>query len=55
VTFIDDAGKAFLAAMHRLGAEFVAANCLTKAVAAKIIKAPTADCGRPKRQGESQT
>ena len=55
VTFIDDAGKAFLAAMRRLGAEFVAADCLTKAVVAEITKVPTADCGRPKREGDRQT
>src|SRR3984957_13643586 len=36
VTFIDAAGKAYLAAMHRLGAEFVAADCLTKAIVAVI-------------------
>lgn len=36
VTFIDDAGKAYLAAMHRQGAEFVAADCLTKAIVAEI-------------------
>ncbi len=40
VTFIDDAGKAYLAAMHRLGAAFVAADCLTKAIVAEISKAP---------------
>jgi ABC-type transporter Mla MlaB component len=40
VTFIDAAGKAYLAAMHRLGAEFVAADCLTNAVVAEISKAP---------------
>jgi anti-anti-sigma regulatory factor len=39
VTFIDDAGKACLAAMHRMGAEFIAADCLTKAVVAEITKA----------------
>jgi hypothetical protein len=39
-TFIDDAGKAYLAAMHRLGAEFVAADCLTRAVIAEITKTP---------------
>ena len=39
VTFIDAAGKAYLAAMHRLGAEFVAADCLTKAIVAEISKA----------------
>ena len=55
VTFIDDAGKAYLAAMHRLGAEFVAADCLTKAIVAEITKAPIPDCGRPRREGNSQT
>jgi len=54
VTFIDDAGKAYLAAMHRLGAEFVATDCLTKAVVAEITKAPMPD-GRPQPEGESQT
>ena len=32
VTFIDDAGKACLAAMYCQGAELVAADCLTKAL-----------------------
>ena len=40
VTFIDDAGKAYLAAMHRLGADFVAPDCLTKAIVAEISKPP---------------
>jgi hypothetical protein len=40
VTFIDAAGKASLAAMHRQGAEFVAPDCLTKAVVAEITQAP---------------
>jgi anti-anti-sigma regulatory factor len=51
VTFIDDAGKGYLAAMHRLGAEFVAADCLTKAIVAEIIQAATPD----QRKGEIQT
>ena len=55
VTFIDAAGKAYLAAMHRQGAEFVAADCLTKAIVAEITNAPLPDCGRPKREDESQT
>jgi ABC-type transporter Mla MlaB component len=54
VTFIDAAGKAFLAAMHRQEAEFIAADCLTRAVVAEITKAPIPDCGDPKREGESQ-
>ena len=38
VTFIDAAGKARLAAMHRKGAEFIASDCLTKAVVEEISK-----------------
>jgi hypothetical protein len=53
VTGIDAAGKACLAAMHRQGAEFVAADCLTKAVVAEITQQPLPDCGRPKGEGES--
>jgi anti-anti-sigma regulatory factor len=45
VTFIDAAGKAYLAAMHRLGAEFVAVDCLTKAIVAEISKAPIPTAG----------
>jgi anti-anti-sigma regulatory factor len=41
VTFIDAAGKACLAALHDQGAEFVAADCLTKAVVAEITIGPT--------------
>jgi hypothetical protein len=55
VTFIDAAGKAYLAAIHREGTEFVAADCLTKAVVAEIINVPIPDCERPKREGESRT
>ena len=55
VTFIDGAGKDLLAAMHRQGAEFVAADCLTKAIVAEIAKTPIPDCRRPKREGESET
>ena len=57
VTFIDAAGQACLAALHRQGAEFVATDCLTKAIVAEITEAPLPDCaglkgigeGRPKR------
>jgi hypothetical protein len=38
VTFIEEAGKACLAALHRQGAEFVAADCLTKAIVAEITQ-----------------
>ena len=40
VTAIDAGGRAHLAAMHREGAELVAADCLTKAVVAEIICSP---------------
>jgi ABC-type transporter Mla MlaB component len=43
VTSIDAAGQACLATLHRRGAEFVAADCLTKAVVAEIIGSPA--CG----------
>jgi hypothetical protein len=36
VTFIDAAGKAFLAARHAEGAEFVACGCLMRATVAEI-------------------
>ena len=38
VTFIDDAGKACLAALHCQGAEFVAADCMTKDIVAEICQ-----------------
>ena len=38
VTFIDEPGKACLAALHRQGAEFVVADCLTKAIVAEITQ-----------------
>ena len=36
VTAIDAAGRACLALLYRRGAEFIAADCLTKAVVAEI-------------------
>lgn len=36
LTFVDEAGKACLATMHRQGADFVANDCLTKAIVAEI-------------------
>ena len=43
VTFIDAAGQACLAALHRQGGELVAADCLTKAVVAEITQTPGPD------------
>jgi hypothetical protein len=48
VTSVDAPGRACLAALHSQGAEFVAADCLMKAVVAEITGAHGADCGRPK-------
>jgi hypothetical protein len=45
---IDAAGRACLAALHRQGAEFVAADCLMKAVVAEITRAPVPDPETPK-------
>jgi anti-anti-sigma regulatory factor len=39
VTFVDAAGKARLAAMHRKGAEFIATDCLMKSIVAEIAAA----------------
>ena len=47
VTFIDDAGKACLAAMHRQGAELVAADCLTKHIVAEITQASLREGSEP--------
>lgn len=49
LTWIDAAGKAYLAVMHRQGAEFAAADCLTRSIVAEITGAPLLDCG-PSRQ-----
>jgi anti-anti-sigma regulatory factor len=39
VTFIDAAGKACLAALHRQGAELVAPDCLTRGIVDEICLA----------------
>jgi hypothetical protein len=53
VTFVDAAGKACLSAMHRQGAEFVAADCLTRAIVDEITCGPLPDCPGTKGEGES--
>jgi ABC-type transporter Mla MlaB component len=53
VTFIDAAGQACLADMHRQGAEFVAADCLTRAIVAEITQSPLPDGACPKGSGAS--
>ena len=41
LTFVDDAGKACLAAMYHEGADFVANDCLTKSVVDEITNGST--------------
>ncbi len=52
VTFIDAAGQACLAALQRQGAEFLAADCLTKAVVDEITQATFPDNTRPSGKAE---
>ncbi len=46
VTSIDGAGQACLESLHRQGATFISAGCLTNALVAEIIRrrAPECDC-----------
>ena len=48
VTFIDATGQGCLAALQGQGAEFVAADCLMKAVVAETTQTPAPHCRRPK-------
>ena len=48
VTSIDAAGRACLEILHRQGAEFIAADCLTRAVLSEITRAPVSDPETPK-------
>jgi hypothetical protein len=47
VTAIDAAGRVCLTAMHQQGAEFIAADCLTKAVVDEITQTPLPTADRP--------
>ncbi|HLJ95126.1 MAG TPA: hypothetical protein VKU02_18260 [Gemmataceae bacterium] len=40
VTFLDAAGKEFLAALHAQGAEFMVAGCAMKAIIAEVTRLP---------------
>jgi anti-anti-sigma regulatory factor len=54
VTFIDPAGKAYLADMHRQGAQLFAFDCMTKAIVAEITKAPIPHPRESELEGKSQ-
>ncbi len=47
LTSIDAAGKACLAALHRQGAKFIAADCETKAIVAEIAHSLLPECNEP--------
>jgi anti-anti-sigma regulatory factor len=55
VTFIDAAGKAFLAAKHVEGAKLVATGCLMKAIVEEIASNSISDCGRGQCVSGSET
>jgi hypothetical protein len=45
VTFVDGAGKAFLASRHAQGAELIASGCLMRAIVAEITDSTSYGCG----------
>jgi len=55
VTFVDVAGRACLAAMHRQGAEFVAADCLMKTIVTEITDVRPHTRGRPESDSGRKT
>jgi anti-anti-sigma regulatory factor len=50
VTFVDAAGKAYLAAKHAEGAELIATGCLMRAIVAEICGVPDPDCAEPAKE-----
>lgn len=55
VTLIDHAGKAFLAAAHAQGAQFVASGCLMRCIVSELTRAPHGDLPCPERETEVET
>ena len=55
VTWIDPAGKAFLAAAHAEGVGLVASGCLMRAIVAEITNTTVSECGCPKRESDFKT
>ncbi len=53
VTYVDAAGKEFLAARHTQGAELIAAGCIMRHVVAEITGAPDRDCAESTKEIES--
>lgn len=52
VTFVDGAGKAQLAALHRQGAEFIADDCLMRAIVSEVVEESME--GKIRRIGDSE-
>jgi len=50
VTYVDAAGKKFLAARHAQGAELIAAGCLMRHVVEEITGDPDSDCAEPAQE-----
>jgi ABC-type transporter Mla MlaB component len=50
LTFVDNAGKTCLKAMHRRGAEFIAADCETKSIVDEITSNPVTRNGHSKQK-----
>ncbi|HJU04304.1 MAG TPA: hypothetical protein VJ692_04065 [Nitrospiraceae bacterium] len=55
VTYIDANGKALLARMHRDGAKFIAAGCLTKSIVEEVMRAGPFDRSSHGCEDESRT
>ena len=53
VTAIDAAGRDCLAALHRQGAEFIAADCQTKDIVHEISQVHDSNSGRSTCEGEN--
>jgi hypothetical protein len=51
MAYIDAAGEACVAAIHRQGAELIVADPLTKSIVAEITQGPLPDHERPKGEG----
>jgi ABC-type transporter Mla MlaB component len=54
VTFIDDAGRACLAAMHSQGVAFIAPDAMTKDIVAEITQGQSLGRESGKSEGESR-
>jgi hypothetical protein len=54
LTFVDDAGKACLAAMYHEGADFIANDCLTKSIVEEITNGSICRSSAQAKKDKSQ-